>query len=70
VTPHRSRRRIALAEADVRDLDAIAQLDDVVRTAPGRMKTATALVGRQSAPRAALAGECLAVLLTSAATDQ
>jgi hypothetical protein len=50
-------QRIALAEAEVRDLDGrIAKLDAMVNAATGRggTKTAMALVGRQSASRAAL----------------
>lgn len=53
-------QRVVLADSDVRDLDGrIAQLDAMVNTATGRgsMKTAIALVGRQSTARAALLTE-------------
>ena len=53
-------QRIALAEANVRDLDGrIARLDAMVSAGTGRgwTKTAMALVGRQRASRATLVAE-------------
>jgi hypothetical protein len=53
-------QRIALAEADLRDLDGcIAQFDAMVSAATtrGYTSTATALVGRQTASRAAPVAE-------------
>jgi hypothetical protein len=53
-------QRIALAQADLRDLDGrIAQLDAMVSAATtrGYTSTATALVGRQTASRAAPVAE-------------